>query len=95
MILFVGSEERGYFLEESAKMKQMKVEYLGNAMSIEAHLTAILEKTMQYLVIDIEQYIDKADELATKIESIKRAKNCDVIIYAPGYVRESRCERRI
>ena len=90
MILFAGSEERGYFLEEPAKTKKMKVEYLGNAISIETQLTAILEKTMQYLVIDIEQYIDKADELATKIESIKRAKNCNVIIYAPGYVRESR-----
>lgn len=78
MILFAGSEERGYFLEEPAKTKKMKVEYLGNAISIETQLTAILEKTMQYLVIDIEQYIDKADELATKIESIKRAKNCNV-----------------
>ena len=53
MILFAGSEERGYFLEEPAKTKKMKVEYLGNAISIETQLTAILEKTMQYLVIDI------------------------------------------
>ena len=48
MILFAGSEERGYFLEEPAKTKKMKVEYLGNAISIETQLTAILEKTMQY-----------------------------------------------
>lgn len=51
MILFAGSEERGYFLEEPAKTKKMKVEYLGNAISIETQLTAILEKTMQYLVL--------------------------------------------
>ena len=82
--------KREDIFRRTSKNEKMKVEYLGNAISIETQLTAILEKTMQYLVIDIEQYIDKADELATKIESIKRAKNCNVIIYAPGYVRESR-----
>lgn len=90
MILFVGAEDRGFFLRETAKIQGQELQYIESAPTIEMQLTKILDKTMDYLVIDIEQYVDKAEELATKIESIKRAKNCDVIIYAPGYDRRSR-----
>ena len=71
-------------------MQGQELQYIESAPTIEMQLTKILDRTMDYLVIDIEQYVDKAEELATKIESIKRAKNCDVIIYAPGYDRRSR-----
>ena len=60
------------------------------SLSIEHQLTEILKRQMNYLVIDIDQYVDPAEELAAKIESVKRAKNCDVVIYAPGYDRRSR-----
>lgn len=90
MILFVGAEDRGFFLQEPAKIKNLTLNYIASSLSIEHQLTEILQKQMSYLVIDIEQYVDPADELAAKIESVKRAKNCDVVIYAPGYDRKSR-----
>lgn len=90
MILFVGPEDRSFFLRETAKMKKMTISYVESSPSIELQLSDILEQSADYLVIDIEQYVTPADELAQKIESVKRAKNCDVIIYAPGYDRESR-----
>ena len=90
MILFVGREDRAFFLRETAKMKQMEIAYVESSPSIELQLPLILGRQMQYLVIDIEQYVDSAEEIATKVESLKRAKNCDVIIFAPGYNRHSR-----
>ena len=90
MILFVGPEDRAFFLRETAKMKQMDISYVGSSPSIELQLTAILERQMRYLVIDVEQDVDTAEEIAIKVESLKRAKNCDVIIFAPGYNRHSR-----
>lgn len=90
MILFVGSEDRGFFLQEPAKLKKMELDFVPGSLSIEHQLTEILKRQMDYLVIDIDQYVDPAEELATKIESVKRAKNCDVVIYAPGYDRRSR-----
>lgn len=90
MILFVGSEDRGYFLEETAKIKNIQLSYVESSPSIELQLTKILQQPVQYLIFDIEQYVDPANELAAKIESVKRAKNCEVIIYAPGYDRQSR-----
>lgn len=90
MILFVGSEDRGFFLQEPAKLKKIELDFVPGSLSIEHQLTEILKRQMDYLVIDIDQYVDPAEELGTKIESVKRAKNCDVVIYAPGYDRRSR-----
>lgn len=95
MILFIGTEQRGYFLNETAAMKNMEIAYIGSSPSITEQLNEILERQMQYLVIDVEQYIDPAQELAAEIERIRRAKNCDVIIYAPGYNWESSVIREL
>lgn len=89
MILFVGTEQRGYFLRETAAMRGMEISFTGSHPSISMQLDIILGQQMRYLVIDIEQYVDTAVDLAVEIERIRRAKNCDVIIYAPGYNRDS------
>lgn len=89
MVLFVGTEQRGYFLKETAVMRGMDISYTGSNPSISMQLDIILEQPMRYLVIDIEQYVDAAADIAAEIERIRRAKNCDVIIYAPGYNRDS------
>lgn len=93
MILFVGTEQRGYFLRETADMRKMKLAYTGSSPSVSLQLNDILEQQMRYLVIDVEQYIDSAEEVAAEIERIRRAKNCEVIIYAPGYNWESQMIR--
>lgn len=95
MILFVGTEQRGFFVRESASMRGMEMEYIESCPSIRLQLSQILEHQMDHLVIDIEQYVDTYEELAAEIERIRRAKNCDVIIYAPGYDRESKIIREL
>lgn len=93
MILFVGTEQRGYFLRETADMRNMEIVCTGSCPSIAMQLNGILEQQMRYLVIDVEQFLDPAEEVAAEVERIRRAKNCEVVIYAPGYHWESQMIR--
>lgn len=95
MIVFVGSEDRGYFLREVAAIKKMNVGYIDGNPSITAQLNTILEHQMRYLVFDVEQYTDAGSIIAIEIERIRRAKNCEVIIYAPGYDSDSMVIREL
>lgn len=90
MILFIGAEDRGFFAKETAAIKGEELCFVDSAPSIETQINEILGCPCQYLIIDIEQYIDSADDLAEEIKRIGRAKNCDIIIYAPGYDHQSR-----
>lgn len=90
MILFIGAEDRGYFVRETAHIRKEELCFISNRTTIKSQINEILKWTAEYLIFDIEQYIDSAVELAEEISRIKRAKNCTVIIYAPGYDRKSR-----
>ncbi len=90
MILFAGSQERGFFVQETAAMKNMDLGYLEGSLTIQNHINGILNRQCDYLIFDIEQYVDPAEVVAAEIKRLERAKNCDVIIYAPGYDRQSR-----
>ena len=90
MILFAGSQERGFFAQETAAIKEMELEYLQGSLTIKNHLNDILSRQCEYLIFDIEQYVDSAEEVAAEIKRIEGAKNCQVIIYAPGYDRQSK-----
>ena len=48
-----------------------------------------------YIIFDIEQYVDNAEALAEEIMQIGRAKSWTVVIYAPGYDRESRIVQQL
>lgn len=89
MILYIGAEDRGFFVRETASLQKEKLEFIPNSTSIKHQIDEILRRTADYLIFDVEQYVDPASELAEEILRIQRAKNCTVIIYAPGYDRES------
>ena len=95
MILFAGSQERGFFVQETAAIKEMELEYLQGSLTIKNHLNDILSRQCEYLIFDIEQYVDSAEEVAAEIKRIEGAKNCQVIIYAPGYDRQSKIIREL
>lgn len=90
MILFIGAEDRGFFVKETAALKGEELCFVGSAPLIETQINEILGCPCQYLIVDIEQYIDPAEDLAEEFKRIGRAKNCEIIIYAPGYDQQSR-----
>lgn len=91
MILFIGAEDRGYFVREVAKTQNHELDFVEYSTNIDAQIDQILSfKETEYLIFDIEQYLDKAEYLAEEIRRIQRAKNCTIIIYAAGYSKESK-----
>lgn len=91
MILFIGAEDRGYFVREVAKTQNQELEFVEYSTNIDAQIDIILSfQETEYLIFDVEQYLDKAEYLAEEIRRIQRAKNCTVIIYAAGYDRQSK-----
>lgn len=90
-MLFVGKQERGYFIEEYAKEKNYCFKTISAKSSIEKQINEILEmKSTKYIIYDIDQYIDDADDLAKTILQIYKVNNAKVIILAPGYLPDSR-----
>lgn len=86
MILFVGSEEAGYFAEEEAKSLQMECMYIKENVHIEKHAEEILKyKECKYLIYNVEQYIDPSFVIVEWINKIHSATNAKTIIYAPEY----------
>lgn len=90
MILFVGDEDRGFFVKETAILRKEELRFLENNPTILGQINYILECQPTNIIFDIEQYVDAAENLAEEIKRIERAKNCDVVIYAPGYDRKSK-----
>ena len=89
MIIFVGTQSRGYFLTETAKHRG-DVVYVEENPSILKQRNQILKENGEYIIFDIEQYTDASDVLADEIKKLVRAKGWEAVVYAPGYDPDSR-----
>lgn len=91
MLLFIGDEDRGYFVRESAKRLKKELKFIEYSPAIEKQINGILETTCDYMIFDIEQYLDKAEVVAEEIMRLQNAKSgTETIIYAPGYSAEAK-----
>ena len=95
MIVFVGAEDRGYWVRETAQIRGEELEFVESSMTIQEQINEILRHSGDYIIFDIEQYVDNAEALAEEIMQIGRAKSWTVVIYAPGYDRESRIVQQL
>ena len=95
MILYVGDEISGYFVQEVAAMRKEPLEYIEASLKIEHQVTEILRRSPDYLIIAVEQYAEAVDVIAEEIRNIARAKNTTIIIHAPGYDPESKMIRAL
>lgn len=91
MIIFVGSEEKGFFVEDVGKVRlHEETAYVRAASYIETQVNDILAYGQcSYLVFDIEQYHNKPEELAEEIVKLKNTNNAEIVILAPGYSMKS------
>ena len=89
-ILFIGSQEKGYFIDDVAKKLGLEVGYIGAHGHIKYQINnIIIENGTKYMVFDIEQYNDSAEEIAKVILQIKNCNNAKPIIFASGYYASS------
>lgn len=95
MIVFIGAEDRGFWVRETAGIRKEELQFVESSMKIHEQINSILRLSGETMIFDIEQYVDPAPELAEEIHQIERAKNTTVVIYAPGYDRESRIVKEL
>lgn len=86
MILFIGSEEKGYFVREIAGKHGWESAFVEPELDIEKQVPEILRYQGAKLVVyDIGQYGIPGREIADVICRIKKANNAKPVIYAEGY----------
>lgn len=85
MILYVGNRLDGNFIYEVAKKRKIEVEHIEENIDIKKQENDILFQLpgIKYLVIDIDQYVNEADEITESLKSIKKL-DVKIIILAPG-----------
>lgn len=91
MILFIGSKDSGYFLEEISDSDKESFDYIIPNIHIAPQMPEILKKPdTTVMIFDIEQYEDDSILLADSILKLARSNNAKIIIYASGYIPQSK-----
>lgn len=81
MILYIGTEEKGYFVEEFAYKEDLTFKRIEEALYIEQQVNDIIEQAnVTHMVFELAQYIDKPSTLADRIEKLKLSTNAQVIL---------------
>lgn len=86
MIVFVGKQEKGFFVENKDT-----VSYVNPALYIEEQTKDILayKEQTKVIIYDIEQYADEAQNIISWMLKIQEALGVKTIIFAPGYSPKS------
>lgn len=86
MFIFVGSYEKGYFIQDEAEKKGEEVTFIKPSSNIKTQTNEILNtRSCKFLIFDIEQYANDVEEIAEEITRITKVNNAKPIIYASGY----------
>lgn len=85
MILFVGDVKQGFFIEEFDT-----VDYTGYGKTLlDLQEKIITTKAYDYIVIDVGQFSESAEQQVNEICQIKNATNAEIVILAIGYKNNS------
>lgn len=93
MIIFIGQPQRGFFAEDVARKLSIPFSYIDPAPKIQTQQQAILDFINQgaaYVIYDIDQYDMSPFDMTEAICQIEEATRIQSIIYAPGYLADSK-----
>lgn len=87
MILFVGEQQAGHFVEEVAKDS---VIFTGTILHVAETEELILAKPYSHIIIDLRQFIDSPSQIATELARIQKGySNGQFVFFAIGYTAYS------
>lgn len=84
MILFVGDEGKGFFLEDIAAETGEHISYTGFNPHIDTVKAAMADSNYKYIIVDVTQFVDSAEKISAEIKSVQTAVAVPLIIFAPG-----------
>lgn len=83
MILFYGSQDKGFFVEDIADKIGDKVEFSGLKLHIEKE--RMTRNKYTHIIVDIEPIIDDYNLIGEELCSVMKASGAVIIILAAGY----------
>ena len=90
MILFVGSEKDFFFMEEICNSLNMDIERIEPQRHISDVVNEIiLKKDLEFVIYDVNPYIDDANIIVSTIIKIEKANNARPIIYSVAFPDQS------
>lgn len=90
MIIFVGNEEHGDYINDIAKKYGWESAFIKSDYDINHQTSEIFQyQNVKVIVYEIMQYTTPAAELADVIAKIQKANNAKVVIYGEGVSPES------
>lgn len=93
MILFVGTEERGYFIEEAS---HMEVKFSGYVPDLEKIIdSVILSQSYSHIIIDAEMLVNDYNTIAELSKRIMSAVPSPLIFLTPGYSEDTELIRSL
>lgn len=85
MILFIGTEQAGYFIREVALSYQIPLETTGLVLDLKQIQTLALKEKYEYIIINVGMLTASCSEVATMIKNIRMSTSGRIIILAQGY----------
>ena len=93
MILFIGTEERGYFIEEAS---HMEVKFSGYVPDLEKIIdSVILSQSYSHIIIDAEMLVNDYNTIAELSKRIMSAVPSPLIFLTPGYSEDTELIRSL
>lgn len=91
MIVFIGSEEKGAYIQDVAQKYGWESAFIKPELDIRNQTSDIFNlSNVKVMVYDISQYSNTAKEIAEVIARLKVANNAKPVIHAEGYNPQSR-----
>lgn len=84
MILFLGDENKGFFLEDIVTEINNAVKYTGFIPHIHEAKEIMANNSYDYIVVDVTQFIDSSNVISNEIKNVYTAVAVPIIIFAPG-----------
>lgn len=89
MILFIGTEQAGYFVSEVAAAQQTPIQITGLMLDLQKIQNLALQENYAYIVINVAMLADSSQDIASMIEHIRLSASGRIIILAQGYSIQS------
>lgn len=89
MVLFIGTETDGFFVEEVAAQFHMSVQYTGEILSLETLKYQALQERYQYIILDVSSLSFASENMGEIMRNILQTIQGELIVFARGYMEES------
>ncbi|GEM_PF-5581460 len=84
-VIFVGSDLKGYYVEEVCEAEGLSMGYISTAMDKVSLTKAVIRSAPSIAVINLEELSFSGDDIGEIFENVRNAIGCQIIFMGSGY----------